>query len=817
MAEVTGNLGGEEIILNNAATETTLQQLVSSIALLASKIDKSPQGKRTQAQTEREMKRFYQQMVAGNKALSEMTDAERLALVKKKSNTKATEVNTDAVKKNSTAFNSVGKAAAIVVKGFDILKGAINGVIGTLDNVATMGNSMDSAARSFSAIPGVGQELANMFGAAAGASSRLYETFLGGAQVGANFNGSMVEMTKFATGAGVSLEQFSEIIRTQGENLRFLGEGTSEGSKRLFRLAKDIRQPGGVGDSLARLGFSTQDIIEGISEFNSRAVRGSRQRTLSDQELLQGTARYLKTLDAIAKVTGKQRESIEKEMQDRMMDAQFRALTSQMGAEEAEQLNLMLSRFGPETGRALLQIIATGALAGEESQRLGVINAEAVNAAMRFREEFLRTGKVTTNTLNNFESGVQAGARANEFARNDTNRTIATFAQQFPEYGTMLVEQQDLARQTTTTEQERLKQIKDEIEQRKKQGEIPSGLNPALIKTFQENIANTSIAFTNILASSQLMTSFMNSFQNYTDSMRNTLVPLYEFLGEKAGPMIEKGFEGLKSLTDSLNRDLDKWLAGSAVLAAAITGFYALRGTRLLPMYTINLNERGGGGFLPGDVDGDKKKKTPAKTTKKGGTKGGTKGFSPKDLLKPTNLLRLSGYGIAIEGILPSTMGDGTLYSDEELANMSGNVKKLSPEEVKEKNRKKIEKVSQNVMFPADADTGMLDFTKDPQVADIKSKNNSIKTAETTIQELEKQAKAEMEMHKQNREAKKTEKESTEDNTKEVAKIMETPKLTSQDDTEALLLSLNRKMEQLVKIASSQLTVQRGYGNDLFA
>lgn len=805
--EVTGNLGGEEIILNNAATETTLQQLVNSIGLLSAKLGGS-KGGQTQAQIEREMKRFYQQMVAGNKAISEMTDAERKALVKKKSNTKATEVNTEAVNKNSTAMSSVGKAAGIVAKVFGMLKAVVTGVAGTLDNVAGMGNSMGGAARSFSAIPGVGRELALIFGASADASSRLYETFLSGAQVGANFNGSMVEMTKFATGAGVSLEQFSEIIRTQGSNLRFLGEGTAEGSKRLMRLAKDIRQPGGVGESLARLGFSTQDIIEGISEFNSIAVRGSKERSLTDAQLIRGTAIYLKNLDAIAKVTGKQREEIEKENEDRMRDAQFRAILSRMDPEAGMQLMNMLARMEPQFAKAMTHIIAKNGLAGEEAANLAIVNSRAAEATVSFANKIHRGETITDEAFNKLESDIIAGAEASQYGLSATNMTIASHADMFAgSLADMTVENQNLAKQNTTIAKEKAKQDRDEIEQRKRQGEIPSGLNPALIKTFQENIAETSIAFTNILASSQLMTSFMNSFGDYTKSMQNTLVPLYEYIGEKTGPMISKGFEKLEELTADMNKDLDKWLAGSATLAAAIGGLAMLRGTPANPMFTFNMNEGGLGAI-------------------------GKMGMGAGTILSVLKGLTLVG-GLTYSPDVEAAQ----LYDNEEFANMlpSGDVQKLTPEEVKEKDRKKIEKVSQNVMFPTDSDTGMLGFTKNPQVANIKNKDNgiktaenpqvaniknkdnSIKTAETAIQEIEKQAKAEIEMHKKDREAKKTEKESTEDNTKEVAKIAETPKLTSQDDTEALLMSLNSKMEQLIRIAGNQLTVQKGLGNDLYA
>lgn len=777
MAEVTGNFGNEEILLNNAATETTLRELVGSIALLSTKLGGGG-GARTQAQIEREMKRFHQQLVAGNKAVSEMTEAERQALIKKGKHTAAVEKDTNATKQHSNTMYRVGKAAGLVVGAFNLLKKAVVGVAGTLENVSQMGNSMDSAARSFSAIPGVGQELAAIFGSAAGASAEVYEKFLAVSSVGANFNGSMQDMIKSATGAGISLEQFAEVIRSRSQDLIFLGEGTAEGSKRLMRLAKEIRDPNGIGPSLARLGFSTQEIIEGMATFNSQAVRGSRQRTLTDAQLIQGTAEYLRTLDALSKLTGKSRDALKQEQEARMSDAQFRAYTSRMTGEELIALNNQLSRFGPETARALQTIIATGDVTSEQAGRLQIVNAGAVEAAKNFRQEYERSGKITAESLNQLEESVIASAKANEFDKNATNKTLGIFASQFPDYNDILVENQNLARQEGRLRDVRNKQLQDENKER--QREIPPGLDPALIKKFQENIADTSIAFTEILASSKLMGTFMKSFEQYTDMMKKLLVPTYEKLGEGADALIRKGFDTLQKISDSMVKDFDSWLVGATAAATAATAWYMTKGTPMNPLYTVNMNERGGG-IMPGDVGGDRKGKGrgPARTSGRFGGLGSM-------FMRALGVIGLLTYS--------NELGSGELYDNEEFAKQLDSGISVTPP----KTNKDKDSVPQ---IPIKANI------KEPEI----SKNSIEQSEKTTRTEIEK------EMSKKEPEKPKDSEDKVSTTESNMPAVAMTPDLTSQDDTEALLLSLNNKMEQLIKIAGSQLTVQRGFSNDLFA
>ena len=57
MADVTGDLGGQPIQLNNAATEATLKQLVQAIGILSAK---SGKGAKSQAQLEKELKKFQE-------------------------------------------------------------------------------------------------------------------------------------------------------------------------------------------------------------------------------------------------------------------------------------------------------------------------------------------------------------------------------------------------------------------------------------------------------------------------------------------------------------------------------------------------------------------------------------------------------------------------------------------------------------------------------------------------------------------------------------------------------------------------------------
>ena len=232
MATVTGDIGGQPVQLDNAATESTLRELVSAITLMAAKAG----GAKSQAEVEKELKKYADSLKKANKLQDEGNDAS---------------------KKQAKLDDDLRKQTQGMIRGFDMLgRSAANltrGMTDLMTGFADMGNSLTAAARSLSAIPVVGGTLSTVFGAVAGAAEKSYKSFQQSASVGANFGGSISDMINSASGAGLTIDQFSGIVSKNSESLILLGGSTDAGAKRLAELGKGIRNSK-VGDELARMG-----------------------------------------------------------------------------------------------------------------------------------------------------------------------------------------------------------------------------------------------------------------------------------------------------------------------------------------------------------------------------------------------------------------------------------------------------------------------------------------------------------------------------------------------------------------------------------
>ena len=72
---------------------------------------------------------------------------------------------------------------------------------------------------------------------------------------------------------------------------------------------------GKVGTQLMRMGFEVDDINRGISSYVKLQAQQGRVQTMTQQQLMDGSEKYLKTLDELSKLTGLQRDSIASQIQ----------------------------------------------------------------------------------------------------------------------------------------------------------------------------------------------------------------------------------------------------------------------------------------------------------------------------------------------------------------------------------------------------------------------------------------------------------------------------------------------------------------------
>jgi hypothetical protein len=505
MADVYGDLGGNPIELNNAATEATLKQLLAAMLAMGAAGGKG-KGVKFQKEYEDQLKKLLEGTKKLTKATEDEVDAAREAVKAKREEIAAAE-------KNAQMVGSMAGAAMMATTKLTTM----------ISSLANVSNSLSQAAASLNQIPVVGGTLAAVFGAAAGAAEKTYKSFQQAAEVGANFGGSITDMIDAASGAGLTFDQFSGIIARTGQSLALLGGSTSEGAKRLAQLGRGIKDTG-LGDELARMGYSTEQINESMATYSGRLAKTGHLQNMNNAQLVESTGQYLKNLDAVSKLTGQSKKELEDARAQRMKDAQFRMISSKMDAKSQEELNKLMDSIPAEHREGMKEIIATGTATSEAGKAALAFLPETAGQMMGLNKQIRATGKMGADQAGKINAAYQSEAA--RVAKSGLGETLAY-------YGTDAQKQFMVGAMDAAARQKNLKQVEEErLQQEKKAAELAAqGLDPASLKNYQEQIAQVSNQFTKLLATSGLLEGMMGIFEGLVGFISTFLVPVFQLMG----------------------------------------------------------------------------------------------------------------------------------------------------------------------------------------------------------------------------------------------------------------------------------------------
>ena len=496
MAEVTGNLNGEPIELNNAATEATLKQLLAAMLSMAAAKGLS---KKAQQELEKTLEALNKEAQKLKDKLKEENPERKKGIAGLKDSAKQVEKFSD----------SVGNAATSLIK-----------------DLAGLGNSLSSAAQSLKAIPVVGGMLSTTFGAVAGAAERSYKAFQDSASVGANFGGSITEMINAASGAGLTIDQFSGVVAKNGQALALLGQGSNDGAKRLAQLGKAIRESG-TTDELYRMGYSTEDINNGMAQFAGRLAKGGALQTMTTAQIAKVTGSYLRELDAVAKLTGQSKEALQEQENARMRDAQYLNLKNKLDAEGQKNLELLMSSIPEGMQAGAKEVLATGTATSEAGEQFLAFMKQSGMSLTTLGQDMRKTGKLSLDSVVSNSRIMQKEGAA--LAKSPIGDTLSNF---LPEFNNLMVSANELgARQTDlgkTIEEN------NEIARKRKEREqelLDKGLDPASMEKYKQQIAETSNEFTKVLANSGLLQVMLDAFKMLADFTTAFVVPAFQLLG----------------------------------------------------------------------------------------------------------------------------------------------------------------------------------------------------------------------------------------------------------------------------------------------
>jgi len=272
----------------------------------------------------------------------------------------------------STSFGGAGKA----VKGF------ADATLNAGANVRGLSNALTDATKN---IPILNKITAgfNLSMNYIEDTADVYRTL---SKVGAGANGSLFDLRIASAEARLPLDQFAGMVARNSELLAGFASNI-EGSERVVA---------GIGNALfgetklierfTNLGYSVEEATEMTIKSMAMDRRAAALENRSTAEQVAEAARYAKSLQTISKLTGKQADQLQDEMQAQMADGAVRAKMRMLekqgitGATEANK-QAMEGMAGASSAQklAMKEILTLGAPVSQAAKNFVAANGEAAN------------------------------------------------------------------------------------------------------------------------------------------------------------------------------------------------------------------------------------------------------------------------------------------------------------------------------------------------------------------------------------------------------------------------------------------------------
>ena len=315
---------------------------------------------------------------------------------------------TSALTKGTTALVGLGKElgswGGALAKGqgsFESLIPAVTGAIKVLGDFANIvpvfGGSLKALAE------GVG-DASKFVLESLGQMAKNYDTLGDASAVAADgVDGLYRQLNQIGN---TSLPAFTKAVAANTEGMAIFGGGVAAGAEEFSKLTGALTT-GQIGQEFLKLGMSFDTVSASSAKYISSYVRLGALQNLTTQQLTERTQTYLKEVDLIARMTGKNRQQQEDEQQKSLNDARFRAKIADMQAsgqgKAADELEAYVRGLkGPlaDAARATL----TGVPLTEEAANANMLYGDQIRKSIIDIQNGAKATKELTNTM-------MAGAR----------------------------------------------------------------------------------------------------------------------------------------------------------------------------------------------------------------------------------------------------------------------------------------------------------------------------------------------------------------------------------------------------------------------
>lgn len=164
---------------------------------------------------------------------------------------------------------------------------------------------------------------------AAEQSDRLYKSYQELGKIGMTTTGGLASVADSAYKLGyglneIDLQKFNQLMTESAENLAMLSTSAGAGRKRFAEFTTTIIRSD-LRRQFGNLGMEVDDINRAAANYVEMEASRGRARTLTDQQLRDGTIRYIENLDTLSRLTGVQAKDLQAQMDANRREERFNA------------------------------------------------------------------------------------------------------------------------------------------------------------------------------------------------------------------------------------------------------------------------------------------------------------------------------------------------------------------------------------------------------------------------------------------------------------------------------------------------------------